>query len=313
MPLFSIIIPAYNTENFIRECLESVSLQTFNNWECIIIDDGSTDNTLSIIKEFGNKDSRFKILCQQNSGPVVAREKGISQAKGEYLVFVDSDDRLVPYALEQLNQCIIKANNDIIFFNIFRDFDNYIEKVSIPYKKSNLELLKQIILGDVPGWLHSKVIRKQFWLNCKINTLPECYVMEDVLITTQLLLNNPKYQIINDYLYIYTRTNHDSLTGKSNAFKIIKAGTDNILKIGEVLKQYNYYEKLKLEYGIRLMALKIYYLNIRNLKEGQKIESWVHKNLKYYSNYKGIKKYIYWVLFNLGPLSAHFLSGNKSK
>ena len=89
---FSIIIPVYNVEKFLRECLNSITSQTLKNFEVICIDDGSTDNSLTILQEYANKDSRFKVISQENQGQGIARNKAIDIASGEYLFFVDPDD-----------------------------------------------------------------------------------------------------------------------------------------------------------------------------------------------------------------------------
>lgn len=88
----SIIIPCYNMEPYIAETLDSVVAQSYNNWECIIIDDGSSDNTESIVKNYCNKDTRFKYIKQGNEGVSAARNNGIKQAKGEYILPLDGDD-----------------------------------------------------------------------------------------------------------------------------------------------------------------------------------------------------------------------------
>ena len=91
-PLISIIIPAYNAEVYLKECLESIKNQSYSNFEVLIVDDGSLDNTSKISKQYEKEDNRFKYLYQDNAGPSVARNTGIKQSKGEYIWFVDADD-----------------------------------------------------------------------------------------------------------------------------------------------------------------------------------------------------------------------------
>lgn len=97
---FSIVIPVYNVEAYLRECLDSVINQSFGDWEAICVNDGSTDESASILEEYALKDSRFQMITQPNSGLSAARNKGLDVAKGEYLLFLDSDDWLEPKALE---------------------------------------------------------------------------------------------------------------------------------------------------------------------------------------------------------------------
>ena len=105
MPLFSVIIPTFNRADFLRQTLESVWRQTFTNYEVIVVDDGSTDDTATWLSEVASK---VKLITQQNSGPGAARNKGAEQAQGEYLAFLDSDDLWFPWTLETVAELIVK-------------------------------------------------------------------------------------------------------------------------------------------------------------------------------------------------------------
>lgn len=106
MVCFSIIIPLYNTENYIEKCLKSVMWQTYENYECIIINDGSTDLSCEKAKEYIKSDNRFIVLEQENKGLSMARNYGIQKASGDYLVFLDSDDFLEWNGLAQFAEII---------------------------------------------------------------------------------------------------------------------------------------------------------------------------------------------------------------
>lgn len=105
---FSIIIPAYNAERYLSECLSSVSLQSFDNYEVILIDDGSTDSTLSLVEDFALRANNATVLTGENQGLLLARRRGLLHAKGEYVVFLDADDCLRYDALEILDKAIKK-------------------------------------------------------------------------------------------------------------------------------------------------------------------------------------------------------------
>lgn len=100
--LFSVVIPVYNVEKYLKECLDSVLNQTFPDWEAICVDDGSTDGSAGILEAFASKDDRFRIITQSNGGLSVARNAGMCEAKGDYLLFLDSDDWLESAALQTL-------------------------------------------------------------------------------------------------------------------------------------------------------------------------------------------------------------------
>lgn len=114
---FPIIIPVYNVEKFLRECLNSITSQTLKNFEVICIDDGSTDNSLGILQEYANKDSRFKVISQENQGQGIARNKAIDIASGEYLFFVDPDDFIESNTLEKIYGKFQQTDVDVIQFD----------------------------------------------------------------------------------------------------------------------------------------------------------------------------------------------------
>lgn len=120
-PMFSIIIPAFNVQDFLKYSLESLFRQSFENWECICIDDGSIDDTGRIADEWGAKDRRIKIVHTKNNGVSIARNIGLEKATGKYLLFLDADDAFVPNALESLDWVIKKMSfPDIIKYDIMR-------------------------------------------------------------------------------------------------------------------------------------------------------------------------------------------------
>lgn len=113
MPLISVIIPVYNAEKYLEECLVSVKNQTFKDFEVICMDDGSTDNSLQILKEFAKQDMRFNVYTQKNAGGSVSRNNAIKKAKGKYISFLDNDDIYHPQYLEILYKNIKDYHADI--------------------------------------------------------------------------------------------------------------------------------------------------------------------------------------------------------
>ena len=122
-PLLSVIIPVYNVEKYLSECLESVINQTYKNLEIICIDDCSTDSSGKILDGFAKKDSRIKAIRQEkNSGPSAARNRGIGEANGEYIMFVDSDDWIDRETCEKTVRKIYEENADVLIFSYTREF-----------------------------------------------------------------------------------------------------------------------------------------------------------------------------------------------
>ena len=107
MPLVSIIVPVYRVEPFLRRCVDSILAQTFTDFELILVDDGSPDNSGAICDEYAQKDSRVRVIHQQNLGAAAARNAGLAQAQGKYIAFCDADDKVSPLWLERLNACLL--------------------------------------------------------------------------------------------------------------------------------------------------------------------------------------------------------------
>lgn len=116
-PLITIIIPVYNTEPYLRKCLDSVCGQTYGNLEVICVNDGSTDGSQAILEEYAARDARVKVLAQENSGQAAARNRALDAARGEYVMFVDSDDWLDLDTCEQCVQCM-DEETDVVFFSL---------------------------------------------------------------------------------------------------------------------------------------------------------------------------------------------------
>ncbi len=150
LPLISIIIPVYNVEKYLRECLDSVLAQTYKNLEVILIDDGSPDSCGKICDEYAAKDNRIKVIHQTNQGVSAARNVGLDAARGEYIGFVDSDDYIQPDMYEYLYQLISKDNADIAMCNVIQT-DTF--KSTSPIQE-NYRLIKNKDLFDYSDWMY---------------------------------------------------------------------------------------------------------------------------------------------------------------
>ena len=113
---FSVLVPVYNKQDFLDDCVRSVLNQSLSDWEMILVDDGSTDRSPSLCDSYASDDSRIRVIHQENGGLISARRAGIRAAEGEYIVFLDADDWLVPDALFHLNETISHKNADAVIF-----------------------------------------------------------------------------------------------------------------------------------------------------------------------------------------------------
>ena len=132
---FSVIVPVYNVEKFLRECLDSITSQTLKNFEVICIDDGSTDNSLEILQEYANKDSRFKVISQENQGQGIVRNRAIDMAQGEYLFFIDPDDFIESETLATIYDKFCQTDAEIVQFDFETCEENGEHRGFVSYKE----------------------------------------------------------------------------------------------------------------------------------------------------------------------------------
>lgn len=238
--LFSIIIPVYNSEKYIRNCLDSILAQTFNDFEVVIIDDGSTDNTFEILENYSKVNSRIQVYHFANAGVSISRRRGISLAQGEYILFVDSDDTISPRLLQTINSTIKNFTDiDIIRYQCSLIGD-------APYKDHNrynfIEQLNIVLSGIQSLKLWSTTGKKYavYWLFAFRRTifsnvlfLPDLRCYEDVALIPLLIATAKQTVTINYIGYNYTCNNILSLTN----LKSKNAEKDRAL---DFVKAYNY-------------------------------------------------------------------------
>ena len=210
--LVSVIIPVYNTESYIGVCLESLVKQTYTNFEVLMIDDGSTDNSGRICQEYTESDSRFHYYRKENGGVSSARNLGIEYSRGDYLTFVDSDDWVKEDYLEVLYSALVSesASVSISTYKRFSMGDNtwYVHSFQRGYDKRvfhHLELINELI--DLDSFDHSyrfvsgKLVRRDILGDIRFNTLT--ILGEDMEFWFKIYLISPKLVYINRDSYVY--------------------------------------------------------------------------------------------------------------
>lgn len=233
----SIIVPVYNVEKYLVRCIESLINQTFKNIEIILINDGSTDNSLNIINEYKKKDRRIKLIDNKNNGVSCSRNIGIKQSKGNYIMFVDSDDWIDKNTIEDMYNLLEKNGCDLVMCSYIREFlkGSKEKKVmledKITYEKKDIkkELLRRLIgpvreelanpenldsMGTVWGKLYRSSIIKAN--NIKFIDLKEIGSAEDVLFNIYLFNEINRAIFINKPMYHYWKGNSNSVTSKYN-------------------------------------------------------------------------------------------------
>ena len=212
--LISIIIPAYNIENYLDACLQSVITQSYKNLQIIVVNDGSADRTSSICTKYESIDNRIIIINQNNQGLSAARNNALAIAKGSYIGFVDGDDKISTNMYEKMYKNICNQNADICMCNFYCLKEK--EKVSLPQANFNIlenivlegnEKLKKIIYHN-NMFVWNKLYKKHLFDNI---TFLVGKTYEDAFVMPKLINNANKLVIISDYLYYYT-FRKDSIT-----------------------------------------------------------------------------------------------------
>ena len=214
-PFFSIIIPTYNRSNIILKALISIKSQTFNNWECLLIDDGSTDNTVEIVNDLINSDSRFKYIYQKNSERAIARTNGASQAKGEFYIFLDSDDFFEPTHLYNLNGYINSSDQQVaLFFTNAKVLQDNVLKNLPSFQNSTFEIDFFLKNSIIPArvCLHNSILNK-FQFD------PDTIVVEDTVLWTEITSCYPIIFVDIDSVVYFLHDDNSVNIQKNNAYK----------------------------------------------------------------------------------------------
>lgn len=255
-PKISIIIPVNNLENYIRKSLDSVVKQTLKEIEIICVDDGSTDSSLKIIKEFAKNDSRIILLEEETKGQAFARNVGIERATGEYIGFVDGDDWVDHSMFEKMYENAKRLNSEITMCST-KVFDEYKQSLSEDNDYYNLNIfdksfddktfshldIPELIL-DVNVAVWNKIYSREFLQ--KINAkFKEGYIYEDLPFFYETFLKAEKVSLIRDFLYFY-RTNRFGST-MSNVKRKILDRIEMVALTYDMFKALPYYEEIKIK------------------------------------------------------------------
>lgn len=202
----SVIVPIYNMEKLMRKCLDSILAQTFQEYECLLIDDGSTDGSPAICDEYAAKDARFKAFHKPNGGLSDARNYGLERAQGEYTIFFDPDDWVDEDCLKDLYSKALETDADMVMCDIYYN-DKYRQRYShqCPSKLNHFSVLQDIIENRIQAFTVTKLIRRELYQMYGIQYPKGIYGCEDQYTMCELLLNkiNITYLPKAYYHYVY--------------------------------------------------------------------------------------------------------------
>ena len=281
---FSIIMPVYNVERYLNSAIKSVLSQTYKNFELILVDDNSPDNSGKICDVFSLKDNRVKVIHKsKNQGLGPARNTGFENAKGEYIIYMDSDDTLSPIALETV-QKHLTDKTDILIFGINNIHQNkrgktyYREKLTPPFLNcdTKAQIGKLVVTLNKRGvfpFAWNKVYRKEF-LKQNNAEFFKTKLIEDFLFNIKILYKAQLVTVIPNRLYNYRRPHHQTLVNTYNPYFFCIAKRKHILEIDFLETTHQQTESnLQYVYFMYIKHLVSYFIRNRNksYKEQKKL------------------------------------------
>ena len=259
-PKISIIIPVYKAEKYIHKCIDSLLKQTFTDYEIILVDDGSPDNSGIMCDEYAKVDKRFRVIHKVNGGVSSARQCGIDNAKGEYTIHVDPDDWVETTMLEELYHKAKEDNADMVICDFIK---YYSETKQVYIKQEPTSLNHNIVLKNLfqhlQGSCCNKLIKRTCYSKYNIKFPENFNLYEDLYVCACLLKYPIKISYLNKAFYYYSiNTNTDSMV-KSIDYKTLKEDSSFYETMNELLKdncRINLLFKRYISYSIVLKAMK---------------------------------------------------------
>jgi len=218
MPTISVIVPVYNTEKYLRRCLDSILAQTFADFELILVDDGSTDKSGAICDEYARNDSRVKSIHKINGGVSSARNLGLTESLGVYVLFCDSDDFVAPTWCEELLELILQYPDSLVLCDIAKDESEtsfFFEKKATCRTIQELSYF-QLYKKGLSAYSWNKIYCKNKILKLGISFNESVSFSEDVLFNVEYYASCNNVVFLNRKLYCYTQ-HEDSATGAYNS------------------------------------------------------------------------------------------------
>lgn len=274
-PCVTIIIPVYNVQDYIRECITSIQSQTYTNLDILIINDGTKDESINIIHDLIDSDDRIRVINQLNQGLSAARNTGIDNAKGDYIAMVDSDDKIKPLFIERLLETAQMTNADIVRGS-FRDLDGNIPKGWIADFQtpvtSGADVLDKFLDNNTSFVVWSSLYKTEFLINNKLRFIPRI-LLEDGDFTSRAYLK-AETVVTTDIAEYQYRIRPGSILTSNNAQRMSDSEAlviQNFIKLHDSITDiYRQYIIAKVIYAFIRDWTKILSKNHVDLNETQK-------------------------------------------
>lgn len=236
--LVSVIVPVYNTANYLQRCLSSIELQSHGHLEVIVIDDGSTDGSTAICEEFMARDSRFRYLRQENQGVSTARNMGLHIASGAYIAFVDSDDWIEPRLFEDVLAAFAQLKVDAVFFEYFVDYPDASirhRETAFGYGLCGQRAAVRLELGSQNSFAVTKVFRREVVGETRFN--PHLHWGEECVFILEVLQKVARVCYLPDAFYHYVQSNGSATRQGFNARRL--SGIDTAEEMLRLAKAFD--------------------------------------------------------------------------
>lgn len=251
----SVIIPVYNAEKYLRQCLDSIVGQTLTQIEILCIDDGSTDGSAKLLEEYRKRDQRVRVITQKNAGAGAARNRGLNEARGEYLSFLDADDFFEADMLRVAYEKAKAAKAQIVVFGSdqyrndsqsFQSADWTIRKYALPpYRPMNHRTFTENVFKVFVGWAWDKLFEREFVQNCRLR-FQEQRTSNDLLFVFSAVVLAERIEVEERILAHQRRDNPDSLSNTRE--KSWDCFYHALLALRENLKSYGLYRELEQDF-----------------------------------------------------------------
>lgn len=213
-PLVSIIIPVYNMEEYLDNCIKSIIRQTYSNFEILLIDDGSTDQSKSLCICWEKRDNRIRFFNHDNHGVSYTRNRGLKESRGEYIIFIDADDIVFEKYIEMMLKPYEEYNIDLSILSYFCFYENDIDSIK-SYTNNDYEIISDnigaLFFAKTDGTICSKMFRKSIIDKYKINFYETIYVTEDLLFNMQYASRCHKASFNTSKLYGYRQRSESAV------------------------------------------------------------------------------------------------------
>lgn len=245
-------MPVYKAEKYLQKSLDSILAQTFSDWEAILVDDGSPDNSGDILDEYAKKDTRFHVIHKKNGGVSSARQKGVDNARGAYIIHIDPDDWVEPNMLEELYKKIVKDDADMVICDFIW---NRPTGASISSQRPSAFDCKSIMVDLLTGRLHgsccNKLVRREVIISNHISFPQQLSLHEDLYYITKLLLVGIKVSYLNKAFYHYVIGENEN----SISYAVRQSYEYDVMLLKMFEEMFNGNECKK--YAYRLFAAKV--------------------------------------------------------